>query len=89
MKYRIIKEADGNGKTEFEVHFYERVRFLLLFKKWKWVQASEMKHRMDFSYRTFVYFESMEDAQKYVNKFAKKRTLESMGEVNDDRAYTC
>lgn len=88
MRYRIIKEADGNGKIEYEVHFYKKVRFLLLFKKWQWVQASEMKHRMDFSYRTFVYFESMEEAEKYVNKFVKKRTLESEGVIENDEAYT-
>ena len=90
MRYRIIKEANMNDEVFYEVHLYREVPFLFFFKKWKWQPVIEYKRAGDFYHlsRTARY-DTLEEAQKVVNKYGKKRTLESMGEVHDDGAYTC
>ena len=87
MRYRIIKEANGNDEVHYEVHFYKRVRFMLFFKKWKWVEHVKWHNHLDFSYSSTMKFSTLEEAQKIVNKHSKKRTLESMGEIDTDEAY--
>lgn len=87
MRYRIIKEVNDNDEFFYEVHFYEQVRTLIFFKRWKWVRSVETRYRIDFSYEVQRTFDTFEDAQKYVNKFVKKRTLESEGEIDIDTAY--
>lgn len=89
MRYRIIKEANLNDEVFYEVHFYKQVSKLFFFKKWVWEPVIEYKRQGDFYHlqRTARY-DSMEEAQKVVNKYATKRTLESMGDVNSDDSYT-
>lgn len=89
MRYRIIKEANLNDEVFYEVHFYKQVPHLFFFKKWVWDPVIEYRRQGEFYHlsRTARY-ETMEDAQKVVNKYATKRTLESMGEVENDDSYT-
>lgn len=88
MRYRIVKEANMNDEVFYEVHFYNQVPWMFFFKQWKWEPMIEYKRQGDFYHfsRTARY-ESMEEAQKVVNKYATKRTLESVGEVTNDEAY--
>lgn len=90
MRYRIIKEANLNDEVFYEVHFYKQVPFLFFFKKWKWDPMIEYKRYGDFSHFSRVArYETFEEAQKIVNKYASKRTLEGEGEVSNDGAYIC
>lgn len=89
MRYRIIKEANLNDEVFYEVHFYKQVTKFMFFKKWIWDPVIEYRRQGEFYHlsRTARYA-TMEEAQKVVNKYATKRTLESMGDVSNDEAYT-
>ena len=88
MRYRIIKEVNGNDEVFYEVHFYRQVDSFFFFKKWVWQPTVEHKRAGDyFSYTRTARYSSMEEAQKVVNNYATKRTLESQGEVLNDEAY--
>lgn len=90
MRYRIIKESNMNDETFFEVHFYKQVKSLFFFKKWKWEPVVEYKRAGDFyQFARTARFDTLEEAQKTVNKYATKRLLMSAGEVNTDEEFTC
>lgn len=88
MRYRIVKEVNGNDEFFYEVHFYKQVKCMLFFKKWKWQPTVEYQRHGDFyQFTRTARYSSLEEAQKVVNKYATKRTLESQGEVNNDESY--
>lgn len=90
MRYRIIKEANLNDEVFYEVHFYKQVSFLFFFKKWKWDPMIEYKRYGDFSHFSRVArYETLDEAQKIVNKYASKRVIANEGEVEYDEAYKC
>ena len=88
MRYRIVKEANGLGECFYEVHFYKQVPVALIFKRWKWVPVIEHERRADWWFSRTARYDTLEEAQKIVDKNNTKRTLESMGEVHRDPAYT-
>jgi hypothetical protein len=87
MRYRIIKEANLNNEVFFEVHLYRQVDFLFFFKKWKWDPVIEHKRQAEFFFTRTARYETFEEAQKVVNKYATKRTLSQEGEIETDDAY--
>ena len=89
MRYRIVKEVNGNDEAFYEVHFYKQVPFVFFFKKWKWEPVTEYKRQGDyFTLTRTARYDTLKDAQNVVNKYSTKRTLESMGEIESDDAYT-
>ena len=88
MRYRIVKEVNGNDEAFYEVHFYKQVPSIFFFKKWKWEPVIEHQRRGDyFTFTRTARYDTLKDAQNVVNKYATKRTLESQGEIESDDAY--
>jgi hypothetical protein len=88
MKYRIIQEANLNGEYFYEVHFYEQVKCMLFFKRWKWVPSYEHKRMCgEFWVTRTARYDTLADATKVVNKRARKRIVAAEGEIEQDNSY--
>ena len=88
MRYRIIKEANLNNEYFYEVHFYEQVKCMLFFKRWKWVPAIEHERRADWWFTRTARYPKYEDAMKVVNARARKRLMIEEGEIEQDNSYS-
>ena len=88
MRYRIIKEANLNDEFFYEVHFYEQVKFMAFFKRWKWVPAIEHERRADWWFSRTARYLTLEDAMKVVNKRARMRTMVEEGQVECNEDFT-
>ena len=88
MRYRIIKEVNLNDEFFFEVHFYEQVKFLFFFKRWKWIPTVEHERRADWWFTRTARYSTLEDATKVVNARARKRLMIEEGEIEQDDSYS-
>ena len=88
MRYRIIKESNLNDECFYEVHFFEHVKSMLFFKRWKWVPVVEHERRgMDYWFTRTARYATLEDAVKVVNGRARKRMVANEGEIEMDSSY--
>lgn len=87
MRYRIIKESNLNNEFFYEVHFLEQVKYMLFFRRWKWVPSIEHERRADWWFTRTARYNSYEDAMKIVNKRATKRLMIEEGEIEKDDSF--
>lgn len=86
MKYRIVKEVDGNGSTHYEVHFYKKY-YGMVFANWEWRPVEELKYVEKWKHDCWVTkrFPTLEDAEQCVREHDKGRTIIKQGEIGDGK----
>jgi hypothetical protein len=84
MKYRIIKEVDGNQNTHYEVHFYKKF-YGILFSNWIWAPYEERVKRGDYHYYVTKKFATMEEAEDCVRKHDIGRSVVAEGVIGDGK----
>ena len=88
MRYRIVMESNLNNEYFYEVHFYEQVKCMLFFKRWKWVPTLEHERRADWWFTRTARYSTLADATKVINARARKRTVIDEGEIDQDNSYS-
>ena len=88
MRYRIVMESNLNNEYFYEVHFYEQVKFMAFFKRWKWVPTLEHERRADWWFTRTARYSTLADATKVINARARKRTVIDEGEIERNEDFT-